>query len=311
MQFNEFYFTEMLVVGQPANEKYVVAFDKFIWIFDNDMINLEYVENITDRLGLSNREIDASDDAYTLIQSIQEKRPDVLIGQIQKKSLYLYDNGGSFKTDPKSSVLVKKVVNQLKLTSVISDDDDNVSNKLTKKNIRGEIPNIGYHGTSSQYLSSILSVGLKSGESGSNYASAGVIHDDLVFFATRIYEAMGHALHTTRIKNKSRIHSYPIIIEFVIPDKDQIIPDYDLEKMTTKDIYYGNTGKRSEWGEKAYQDDPHKLSKHFGIYGYRKRIPAAFIKNVWVSFKELDEIYSMQDFKKMKPKTALKMLDYY
>lgn len=314
MNFLEFYLNEMLIVGTPGDEKYVIAFDKWIYVLENEP-NEEVFLDILKKLGLDERdEFDNLvknfdfEDTYQFITDVEENLGDVLIGQINGKNLYLYDYG-SFKADPKSSILIKKVVQQLKLNSAsYIEDIDATETKITKKKMKAEIPDIAYHGTSSKYLSAILSKGLMAGEAGSNYAKQGIYHPDLVFFATRIGESMGHATTTSSQKG-----GVAIIIEFQIPDKDQIIADYDVEKMTKKDTYYTNTGERGKYQAQAYKQDPDKLSKHFGVYGYKKRIPASFIKAVWVATKPSDELYNIKDFKKMKPKTALKQIEmsYY
>jgi len=299
MNFNEFYFTEMLVIGEPKDNGYVVAFDKWIWALNRTE---EQHKDITDKLGI---DLDSGMDDYDFITNIQEKISDILAGQIHGKTLYLYDYG-SFKADPKSSVLVKKVVRQLNLNSVkYIEDVDSTETKVTKKKIVGEISDIAYHGTSSKYLQAIISKGLKSGESDSNYAKIGVHHSDLVFFATRIGEAMHHAIHAVQQKK-----GIAIILEFTIPDKDQIIADFDVEKMTDKDIYYGDTGERGKYTSKSYQQNPDKLSKHFGVYGYKGRIPSSFIKYIYVATKPNDEMYNINDFKKMKPKAAIKYVNF-
>ena len=290
----------MIVIGKPQDRKNVVAFDKWIWILDDD--SKEYMKDIAKKLKM---DMDYEfEDVYDFIQSVGEKFPDILIGQIFKKDLYI-QTYGDFVADPKSSVLVKKVVKQLKLNSAsYVEDFTDTQTKVSKRKMTKQIPDIAYHGTTSKYLPGILSKGLKAGESGSNYARQGIYHPDLVFFATRIGEAMHHALTTARQERGTSI-----IIEFSIPDKDQIISDFDVEKMTNKDFYYGNTGERPIFQSTlSYKQDPDKLSKHFGVYGYKQRIPASFIKNVWVATKPNDEIYNIKDFKKMKPKTAMKQI---
>jgi len=314
MNFVEFYLNEMIVIGKPQDQKYVVAFDKWIYVLENEP-NEEVFLDILKKLGLDERdELDNLvknfdfEDTCQFINNVGEYLGDVLIGQINGKNLYLYDYN-SFKADPKSSILIKKVVQQLKLNSAsYIEDIDSTETKITKKKIKAEIPDIAYHGTSSKYLSAILSKGLMAGEADSNYAKQGIYHPKLIFFATRIGEAMHHSQTTTSQKG-----GVAIIIEFQIPDKDQIIADYDVEKMTDKDSYYGDTGQRSKYFAKSFKQDPDKLSKHFGVYGYKKRIPASFIKAVWVATKPSDEIYSIKDFKKMKLKTALKQMEmgYY
>lgn len=304
MNFQDHYnaLDEMIVVGNSADEKYVIAFDKWIWILDDE--SKDVMKDIAEKLKMDVKD----EDVYEFITRVQENYGDILTGQINGKNLYLFDYG-SFNADPKSSVLVKKVVKQLRLSSATYIEDiDSTETKIPKKKMTGNIPDIGFHGTSSKYLYAIMKKGLMAGESESNYAKQGIHHPDLIFFATRIGEAMSHAITTANQKRGAAI-----IVEFTIPDKSQIIADYDVEKLTDTDTHYGNTGERSDHQSRSYQQDPDKLSKHFGVYGYRSRIPATFIKYVWVATKTNDDLYNIKDFKKMKPKTALKMIEdgYY
>ena len=311
MKFKDFYLmTEMFVVGpKPKDQDYVIAFDKWIWILndempDKDEVIKKVVKTLQDDLGLQDDEVEdlISDDVYDFITNIQEHYGDVLVGQINGKTLHLYDYG-SFKLDPKSSVLVKKVVNQLKLSSAsYVEDFDSTETKVTKKKMKGIISDVAYHGTTSEYLESIMSIGLRADDEKSNYKEQGITHDELVFFSSRIGEAMHHAIHTA-----SKVGGIPIILEFDIPDKDLIIADYDVEKMTGTDRHYTGVGKDIE--PKTYIDDPDKLSKSFGVYGYKGNIKPVFIKRVYVSTKGQD-VYSITEFKKMKPKTALKNIEY-
>jgi hypothetical protein len=312
MKFLEHYLQEMILLGNKPKDKHlVIAFNKWIWVLDSDQNTSELKRDILSKLELED-EIEILDDEfekeddYDFITSIQEKISDVLAGQIQGKTLYLYDYG-SVKQDPKSSILVKKVVQALKLnSSSYIEDLDSTETKVSKKKMIGNVGDLAYHGTSSKYLDNILKFGLKAGEADSNYSQAGIYHPDLLFFSTRIGEAMHHAIHTA-----SKVNGNAIIIAFKIPDKDQIIADYDIEKLTRSDKYYTDMGKYND--SQSYIKDPDKLSKIFGVYGYKKRIPASFISHVYVGTKPVDDLYAITDFKKMKPKTALKTIElgYY
>jgi hypothetical protein len=303
---------EMIVIGgiKPLDDKYVLAFDKWVWVFDEkDPKRFDYMKDIVDKLNLDdkkkNRLTKDEPDIYDFITNIQEDVGDILAGQVQKKNLYLYDYG-SFKQDPKSSILVKKVVSQLGLNSAsYMEDIDGNETKISKNKMKAEIPDIAFHGTSSRFLHSIMSKGLRANEEDSNYASVDVYHPDLIFFATRIGEALHHATHTSEVKG-----GIPIILEFQIPDKDQIIGDYDVEIQTGKETNYSHVQKSSQT---SYKKDPFKLSKEYGVYGYKSNIKPIFIKYVYISTKGTEETNNIKDFKKMKPTAALKyieMMDY-
>lgn len=307
MNFKEFYLqedllNEMIIIGDVADQNYVIAFDKWIWTMNDESENkIEMIKDIASKLDIRSD----YEDIYEFISYIQEQKSDVLVGQIQDKNLYLYDYG-SFKLDLKSSILIKKVVKELKLKSAsYMEDIDSTETKVTKKKMIGQTPNVAYHGTSSKYLESILSTGLRSSQADSNYAKQGIYHDDLIFFSTRIGEAMHHAQHTADLKG-----GIPVILEFEIPDKALMIADYDVEKLTSTDSYYANTGERSKYGG-AYKQSPDQLSKEFGVYGYKGSIKPVFIKYVYVSIKRTEQTYNIKDdFRKMKPKASLKYIEY-
>ena len=305
MTFKEFYLNEMLIVGKPLDGAYVVAFDKWIWILSEDDENKQNLFNdIADKLKMDEPQ---DPDVLEFIRGIQEKINDVLIGTINGKNLYLLDYG-SFKLDPKSSILVNKVVKQLKLNSAsYTEDLDTTETKVPKKKMTMQIPDVVYHGTSSKYLERIMSIGLRPSEADSNYASQGIYHEDLIFFATRIGEAMHHAVHTAVQKG-----GIPVILEMRIPDKNLVIADYDVEKMTNKPTHYVGTGPaRNVYSGQSIKQDSDKLSKEFGVYGYKGNIKPIFIKNVYVATEPADDVYDIStDFKKMKPKSAIKNIEY-
>ena len=318
MNFKEYYnLVEMLVIGQPLDGSYVIAFDKWIWILKNETGQEAILKDIEDKLNID--PIDATktgykrfkhveagkdSDVYEFITAVQETVSDVLAGQISGKVLDLY-GVGSYNLDPKSSVLVAKVVKQLKLTSAryIEDSESNQT-KIMKRKMTKQIPDIAYHGTASKYLNKILSVGLRPNEADSNYAKQGIYHEELIFFATRFGEAQHHSV-TTAINTKS----IPVILELQIPDKNLIIADYDIEKQTGNDSFYTGVGQKSPSHSQTYKKDPMKASKEFGIYGYKGNIKPVFIKYVYVAIKPAEDIYSITDYKKMKPSSALRYIE--
>jgi len=289
---------EMVVVGDKNNDV-IIAFDKWIYFLNDDDPN---IQNIKDEIAtnLNFEEYNDSSDVYSLMQEISERYPDVLVGSIHDKVLYV-QNYSSFKLDPKSSILVKKVVDTLKLKSVtVSHGDSDI--KVTKKKIVGEISDIAYHGTTSKYLDGILRKGLRPDERESNWLKQGIQHPDKIFFTTLIGEAMGHSIMTANKKG-----GIPIILEFKIPDKDLMIADYDVEGETGAHEFYDY---HVQSHKRTYKSKPMSLSKEFGIYGYKGNIKPVFIKNIYVAIKPADEVYSMDDFKKMKPKTAARYIEY-
>jgi hypothetical protein len=313
MNFKEFYLNEMIVVGKPASTKYVIAFDKWIYVLDPNEPNEEIFTKILSQLKLDQKDEHDNlinnfdfEDTYTFLSNVQTYIGDVLIGQINGSDLYLYDYG-SFKLDPKSSILVKKVIEQLKLKSAsYVEDIDSTTTTIKKKKMIGKIPEVFYHGTSSNYFNAIMKIGLKPGEADSNYKAQGIYHYELIFFTSRIGEAMGHAQHTAKQKGGTAI-----ILEFTVPDKNLIVADYDIERLSDTTRYYADIDTRkSKHDASSYKKDPDKLSSEFGIYGYKGRIAPVFIKNVYVAQKPTDQIYNITtDFKKMKPKQLIRLID--
>lgn len=306
MSFRNFYLlNEMIVSGSLTDFSHLLAYGKWIYLFEETNNNEETRQKILTDLKLNPEIFSNIKDIQDFLAEIVDRVSDVVVGTIRNKKLTVFNAG--IKVDPKSSTLIKKIVQTLKLKSVdYWEDVESTETTVPKKKILGNIPDIVYHGTSSIYLLSILRKGLVAGEAESNYAKQGIIHPELIFFASRIGEAVHHAETTFRQKG-----GIPVILELKIPDKDQIIADYDIEKMTQNNQYYKNIDSPSRLKySQSYQQNPDKLSKHFGIYGYKKRIPASFIHSVWLGSPEPESgFYELVDFKKFKPQRVLKMLE--
>lgn len=292
MRFKDFYeavISEMIIQGRPPEDKdYVIAFDKWIWALDEDDLDEEVMQDIADKAGLD-KEPDTSD-VYSFITSLQEEKDDILAGQITGDNLYLYDYG-SFKLDPKSSILVKKVVKQLGLDSAsYIEDVDSTETTVSKEEMKGKMPDVAYHGTSTRYLDSILRKGLRPSEADSNYAKQGIHHPDLIFFSTRIGEAMHHAQHTALEKGGE-----PIILAFKVKDKDQVIPDYDVETLTGKSSFYDFHNPESSSFGKAYNKKGGSLSREFGVYGYKGKILPMHFTTAWIANKPAEDVYNIEN----------------
>jgi hypothetical protein len=317
MLFREFFglIDEMRVHGDIKTGKNIVAYKGNIWLLTNEP-SLDTIKEILNSIGYDpdtyegdnwNRienQIDKIKDFHDFTSFLFENgRSDVLVGYINGRKLYIY-NSGAFVQDPKSSILIKKVVNTLKLTSVSYEDDlDGTSAKVGKSKIIGEIPNVAYHGTSTKYISNIFKIGLRPNVSPSNYDD--INHEGLIFFSTRFGEAFHHAL-TTSTKTKSK----PIVIELTIPDKNLIIPDYDIDTqsgMTNYDNISQNLRDRQRKYTKFGSDNSFAMSKEHGVYGYNGSIHPNFIKNVYYS--DNNETQSIKEMRKFTVKQFKRMID--
>ena len=203
-----------------------------------------------------------------------ESRMDVLFGSLLEGGKILHiEQIGSFKLDPKSSILVKKVVKELGARKVVyaSGFDFEDEEEIPSYGAKGKIADVMYHGTTSNYLENILKFGLVPGESKTNYE--GISHPNAVFFSSRIDEALHHAIHTA-----GKVGGDPVIVNLNVPDPDLLIPDYDVD-MGAGDTgcfdYICHTLRNRQAGN--LDTDSFSLSREVGVYGYKGRVPASAI----------------------------------
>jgi 8-oxo-dGTP pyrophosphatase MutT (NUDIX family) len=261
--------SEMFVKGDPDGEN-IVAYRENIWRM-GDIPSDEVREDINKAVG-----IEAEwEGFYDLKEELDnESRMDVLFGSLLEggKTLYI-EQIGSFKLDPKSSILVKKVVKELGARKVVyaSGFDSEDEEEIPSYGAKGKIADVMYHGTTSNYLENILKFGLVPGESKTNYE--GISHPNAVFFSSRIDEALHHAIHTA-----GKVGGDPVIVNLNVPDPDLLIPDYDVD-MGAGDTgcfdYICHTLRSRQAGN--LDTDSFSLSREVGVYGYKGRVPASAI----------------------------------
>ena len=268
---------ELRVHGSLEGAQYLIAYGEGVWLFpDTDISGFQRLSGE-----------DAPETFWDLRDALEgEGRYDVLLGMIDGTELRL-DTIGSYTRDPKSSVLIKKLVKALGISDVSyvpSGRDNDVGTRRPK--IQGKIPDYAFHGTSTTYGEGILKFGLKPDEAESNYGE--IKHSDKVFFATRFDEAAHHALHTSQKKGGE-----PLVLYFKIPDKDQIVPDYDVD-VGGQDTAYQYISAITRQGAREHgakmKGSSYSLSQEFGIYGYEGRIPSKFIEIYYVVLNAKEEI---------------------
>ena len=288
--------SELLVRGEynPDERSSIIAFNKYIWLFPGDEVPEEYIEEIFPLLDLQVDDMQDPDniDIGDIIAELDNKnRSDVIVGTIADGDMYIQSSG--FRFDPNSSVYVKKIVKQLGLSHVTTQDVSGYGDEETRHSkwgMTGKISDVAYHGTSSQYLENILRLGLKPGESKTNYKM--ITHSDKIFFSSRLDEALMHAQHTTR-----EIGGEPVVIEMKIPDKAKVVPDYDID-VATEDGYYHDISADTRGSQRERGTMPGSsttLSREFGIYGYEGRVPVSHITGVYVILGEAEEGASTND----------------
>jgi hypothetical protein len=293
---------ELLVKGDKDADA-ICAYRQHLWVFDEFDIPEDIANEMLSALDFKrkNYKINDFDSLKDILDG--EKKYDVLLGRINTKvggmkELEIVPIHPSYTKDPESSLVVKKVVKALdiKTVSYMSiGDEDFIS---SAKKITGELPRTVYHGTTTKYLSSILRNGLSPGLSKTNYDK--VSHPDAVFFTSRLEEAAGHAEHAV-YKNDGE----PLILVMRIPDKDKIIPDYDVDTHA-EDTSFPNVYKSQDHSG-TFKGKSMTHTKEFGLYGYRGRIPASFIDEYMVVPNHADRILEpikVADFDTITPQQA-------
>lgn len=315
MKFKEYFYEselldELLMHGDPKDTN-VIAYQAHLWVLPDD-VPRGLANEIAAYLLPSSYDMEQVpfDDGMPQEISIHDitrlvsdaDRPDILIGSIRNGELILGNSNG-FRMDPKSSLLVKKVVQALKVKKVTYQDDLEGSSNITipKKKITAKIPDIAYHGTALKYLEDILKRGIEPRGYQSNYERQGIYHDDKIFFATRFGEASHHAIHTG-----GKTRSLPIVLEFTIPDKNLVIADYDVD-MHGGETTYDAPARKSH--TKFGSDKSLALSQEFGVYGYKGNILPMHIRWVYILTKEDAYDAGIKDYKKIGPNKLKKFLD--
>lgn len=318
---------EMFVYGTKDVGKFIIATRKDIFIFDEDDFFDDVLESVLTKLKKDYLHIpdnlvnfDFTDiDLYRVIEMLRQYVDDLFFGyiiddttiEIIKFDCYNYHS-------PISSEILNKISWQLKIDKWKYSDDfyDDEYQIVKDVKLKEKFPDIGYHGTSSKYLGSILRVGLRYDQSETNWENItqNENHRKTLFFSTSGINALFHANRAFSIHNKNGDYTYPIIVEFQIPSKKFITHDFDMERIsgTTKKhiIRYEDVPIKFK---KAMSDNPISLSREFGIYGYTNPITPKFITAIWVP-KNLNKdviSYDQTDFVKMLPKEAAKHLGIF
>lgn len=245
-------------------------------------------------------------DVHEFLVRMSEISTDVVVGEYYPETRSIVVWSGS-EVQPRTSLNVKKIANELGLDKVayhhrdLPHEDDDVEVEYPKNKLLGKVPDVAFHGTNSQVLSSILKYGLDASLGNSRFAKQGIHHDEHVFFTATFHEAKFYAFNA---KHQEKTHwgNYPIIIEFTIPDKALLYPDYDSDVSTTT----ARTFPKFQKLTKATSDMKSTgLTRESGKWSYKGRIPASFIR--WVYYYKPFE----HKWYKSKPETWVKLLNNY
>jgi lysozyme family protein len=269
----------------------VVAYRENIWLLNrrrDSEENVPVMEDIEQTFGLS-----PEDDVHDLLSTLEEKRPDVLRGEIDGDRLIL--SGATDWRFGRGSHLLKKVMQELQLSGVtyLNSGGDPYEN-IGDFQITGKVPEALYHGTTSENALGILRFGLAPDRAATNYPGRfkhpPIYHEDKVFLSENIDKAEHHAFNAvTRDMQygspgygSAKPRGFPVIFRFRIPDPNLLVPDLDVEHISDKPTgTYDYVPPRDQYSPKI-QDDPTQFSRQTGIFGYKGRIPANFISDIYV-----------------------------
>ena len=246
----------------------------------------------------SKESLESAESVYDIVSLSGELPPDVVTGDLDKKNKRLFVHGID-KSNPSTSIIIRKIVKDLGIKQVSkSDDEDSETINLAKKKITGEVPSVGFHGTSTEFLDGILKKGLRPAQTGGNFGDRGVEHYNEIFFAARFDQS--------KFYSSQAVHNHgggQVILQISIPDKSLIAPDYDAEITSKHQKYYDHPSDRSE--DDTSEMKPLSLSKELGKFGYSGTILPNHIQWVYI-YQQMNEKWV-----KYRPSTVRKNLDKY
>lgn len=284
---------EMKVSGPRPDEEYtIVAYRDKIWTFydasdDTWERNIEEIEEHLTEITGDDVTLDV-DNTYHIGSEISDHTADMLVARVSGDTMRL---SGAFDDsfDPQSSLLIQKVFKELGLKTLVVETMEDEEMYFDFQ-VEAKVPDFAYHGTTTTHLMRILKLGLRPNQANSNWEAMGITHRDKLFFTTKASLAMFHSYNASQ-----HAEGLPMVIRFMIPDKEKIIPDYDVETeanpATTKQRHYDEL--------RHVQDQAHsnskssysaeRLTKEKGIYGYTGSIMPKFIKEIYILTENPDE----------------------
>ena len=269
---------EMIVRHQTPDGNEIIAFQDSIWIL-GDRTPRRVLRDVKRHTGLR------GDTAEDVMRDARENRPDVLAGYVNDNTLSV-DGVVSIALNPRSSLLIKKVVQQLGLDGVDAErmdpEGEEYSEPHTADDLEGRIPQIVYHGTTTEHVPAIMKIGIAPNEN-SNWKDLGKFADK-VYLTASFQDAAFHA---------NRGGGTPIVIATRIPDRNKIVLDFDVGATmhgitpTMDREGYTASVKQDRWDKKRVKtigkyDKGTDYTREIGTFGYRGRIPSSFFTAFFV-----------------------------
>ena len=278
--------------GKDTAEKFILAFRQHLFIMDR---NNEVIKKV--RIALSkhpaigrrkftgDKDRDSEQDSFDFLYRAAESAADILVGEWYppEKKLVVWD---AQEIIPLTSLQVKKVAKQLGAETVTyryvdyAGGDEDANRDISAKKLIGGAPKIMYHGTSTKELKDLLKYGLDPGRGRSRFGKRGIFHPEHIFMEATLEAAMFYADNAVDIdkSEKSGWDSFPIVIEFQVPDSDLLVPDFDADVTSGAKPYY------------HHSNEPHNktmmkamgVSRETGKWGYKGRVPSSFFR--WIYY---------------------------
>jgi hypothetical protein len=276
LNFDKFSLNELKVNSMDTDweGKNFISYRGDVWIFDDDEWEDEYWDVVSQKMDFELSEF-WDDNRETL-----EEIPYILTGEIRDDKI-LIDGTKNFRHSPMSDDL-RKLSKELNMpVEIRAYKDENLDEEFFEEELVDSIKDATfYHGTCIKFLPKIARTGIMPVEH-TNFKD--IEHDDKVFVTTNLEKAKFHAVHSSINNN-----SYPVILEFKIPDPSKLVIDFDLavdllgvEHETSRELGYSNIalgyGKQYQQYRMLDADEKMDMAKKLGTFGYTGRIPASQI----------------------------------
>jgi len=298
MRYNEF-LTEIRVVYKPKEfdgSYFLIAHRGKIWLFDESKPfpkeTVSDMEKLFDYI-LSYEDSDTPVEDFRHSGIELEQRPDLVVGQLDLEDKSLVVNGFGTVQTPYSSRMIKDIVNYFKLdhvrvTSLDPTDERENEITVTPEEMKGGISDKLWHGTQLDRALGIIKTGIRPNQAG-NWAFK---VKNLIFLTSIPQNAIFHAINSSSEDNP------PVVVLVKVPDKDQIVWDFDtaVRIYGALDPESKKLGYTDVAGEISYLSPDLEIIKNLnkgtdlntpmGIFGYRGRIPASHIISIGAALQK-------------------------
>lgn len=281
---------EMFIIGEDLNDYNFIAYKDKIWKINTDSSQIPNDIRSNIQVNLKYRILNSEDFEQTIYHVVNNNpgNNEMLFGNMNGRNMVIFDQYFPMIKDPKESILFKKVVRELKPSTVKFQSDD-------KKNIdkggfysRRNTDKVFYHGTTSDNLLGIMRKGLDKNSINMNYPeSVRNVIGGQTFITSNFRYALSHAVLNAKVGD-----SYPVVISFVVRFEDLLQPDYDVKRTSPNDL-------------KAL-----KISKEMGIFGYKGNILPTDFEEIYISPKKSFNVdnYSSDDILNIDAQTVYHLM---